>query len=348
MNKPFLNLLGALLLILVSLLACSEEPVPLQLEAHGVPSEPDCTYDYTIPANNVDSSVVINAPVDVFRFLERFSYSHPVFNPNNGNQIAYLRIDHQNMSPCNYELWTFDFCTGQTAFLCDQACYGVDWSALGWISFTGTDRQLYKIKASGDSLQQLTFSGDFNNNANWNDEGTQFTYLKKTGSTGQRLIADLNGNTIEEFENPFAGRFSWTGNFYAYDGYEDPYSGENAAIWLYDIDAKNIKYDYPIEICCSGDSIPHFVEYVPAQERIYWNNSSTLNYTDINTSKRTVLATGFENREYDVARVSPDHKKMIYHRVNYSTEDNWYLDITNHLYLIDTDGRYERRIMIPE
>ena len=85
---------------------------------------------------------------------DQYVYWFPCFNPNDPYEIAYLRGEASN---CHEEVFVFSFRTGEAKRVATNACYNLDWSSTGWLIYTGVDRKIWKVKANGDSLTQLTF-----------------------------------------------------------------------------------------------------------------------------------------------------------------------------------------------
>ncbi|RFC53721.1 TolB family protein [Brumimicrobium aurantiacum] len=127
-----------------------------------------------------------------FYMLEEYYYNEPILNPNNPFEFAFIR-DTDELG-WNAELCVYNFCSNETKVLTDLVGYGIDWSVKDWIIFTGKDFQLYKIKSNGDSLIQLTNTGNHNNYARWSPKGTRYLYLDASSNF---KICDENGEFIE-------------------------------------------------------------------------------------------------------------------------------------------------------
>jgi hypothetical protein len=126
----------------------------------------------------------VHPSLDTVKFLYKevcFRHGHPY-------QIAYLRGEP---SAFRKEIWTFDFETGVSQKMLSNAAYGLSWSNQNWITYTGTDRQIYKIKANGDSLTQLTRRNYYCNYPEWTWDGNQIVF--STDLTGSLHIIDGNG-----------------------------------------------------------------------------------------------------------------------------------------------------------
>jgi hypothetical protein len=181
--KHFLLLFPIVFLVF----SCTDEPVkPIEDEPVNCPYEKYSTADF----EKVYQHMIGKSPIGPFFYLDprdKYAYSYPVFNPNNPCEIAYLRSDGT--------LWKFSFSTGEAQKLADNPSYSPDWSSKGWIIFTGTNKQLWKIKDNGDSLIQLSNEAAFNNDAKWNPDGSLFAY--SLDKAGENRLADENGVIIK-------------------------------------------------------------------------------------------------------------------------------------------------------
>ncbi|MCB9231241.1 MAG: hypothetical protein H6581_06245 [Bacteroidia bacterium] len=204
---------------LLLLLSC-EQPQPW-------PNRPepcsDITYFQlsTAEYDRIYRSMFSPSPIGpFFYFVEDFTFANPVFNPNNPYEMAYIRED-ENKSGIEDEIWTFNFCTGRAQKLADNFYYNLDWGTNGWLLYTGTGHQIFKIKANGDSLTQLTNKSGYNRAGKWNPSGNLFSNDRSSGAE----IANVDGLVVKKITtNPFGPidwmddttLFGWrTNNFYS-------------------------------------------------------------------------------------------------------------------------------------
>ena len=310
---------------------------------------PDCTLNYTLPAENIDLPIEIwNPSGPITRYPLRYSYSYPTFNPTNSNQIVYIRTDHESFQGvCNRELWTFDFCTGEASLLSDNACYGTDWSSKDWIVYTGTDRNLFKIKSNGDSLMQITNSIGYSNSAKWSPTGDSIIFLKIDGENNDLQLIDKNGALLSQESNFPFNFLNYQKDFILYDGYGDPFNHSNYAIWTKQINQETATNIQPIEICCSGDSVVHSAHLLNSSELV-WNNGGTINLNDSKTGNRRTILSGTSNRKYRDLDVSSNEKSILFQRIDYVEIDHFILEVYNQLFISDINGGNERKIIIPD
>lgn len=85
--------------------------------------------------------------------------AYPNFNPENGNEILFQR--KPNSTTQNAELHKLNLTTGERELIYTGALISSSyWGKNDWILLNKTDYNIYKIKSNGDSLTQLTFTGN--------------------------------------------------------------------------------------------------------------------------------------------------------------------------------------------
>lgn len=128
--------------------------------------------------------------------LNEYAYSTPIVNPKNNFEIAFIRASTTSPVSLGQDLCVFNFCTNTLKVIATNVAYSLDWSVKGWIIYTGDDYQLWKVKSNGDSLTQLTNTGDFNNDARWSLDGTKYIYQDASLGAAKMRVSDENGNSL--------------------------------------------------------------------------------------------------------------------------------------------------------
>ncbi|MCB9231240.1 MAG: hypothetical protein H6581_06240 [Bacteroidia bacterium] len=194
------------LLIFISfllLLSCEQpQPWPNQLE----PCSDIQYYQFSDPGyDRIYMSFKPHSVVGPFFFdAERYEYSDPTFNPHNPMEFAYARADTQFWG-LDGEIWTYNFCDGRSRKIADNLYYNLDWGANGWLLYTGTGHQIFKIKANGDSLTQLTNKSGYNRAGKWNPSGELF-FNDRDFSTE---ILNENGQVLNSILTQPFGPIDW-------------------------------------------------------------------------------------------------------------------------------------------
>jgi hypothetical protein len=131
------------------------------------------------------------------------SFSVPLVNPNNPDEIIFLKNS-------NRKLYKLNYVTGEKNVVLEEAMgYGApDWGVNDWILFTRF-QNLFKVKVNGDSLTQITFNG-VGWNSNWNPSGTHYTYVTSSPETGFiSVIADKNDDIVDTLSVPLISSVDW-------------------------------------------------------------------------------------------------------------------------------------------
>ncbi len=152
----------------------------------------------------VDTIELPNNPFDEYVniYPEKYLYWSPDFNPNNQNQICFIRQIGNQQASYPMELCTYDFCSGQLRVIANNIYYHPRWGKKGWIVFTGNNWQLWKVKPNGDSLMQikLPFSNQaVNSHAEWDTTGSYFVFQNSNNPAYLLYLSDLEGNLIDSF-----------------------------------------------------------------------------------------------------------------------------------------------------
>lgn len=328
--------------------ACSQKYDSEFIMVEDPTQQNNCIYsieDFTIPTNNLDSIIDFIQCLGGFEnyiYPEKYGYSYPCFNPNNSEEFAYIRHDYTVNPSCDLELWVFNYCTGESRFLCSGLCYSVDWSVKDWIVFTGTDRQLWKIKSDGDSLKRLTSSGSFNNYAMWNSTGEVLAYWKSRNTGSLFLIADEDGNSIDTL-NFMSASWHWSpnDNLLSCARGSEPEEFRPAS---YNFSTSLFSDLPPVDATQYG--FLNDTDWIG--NKILWLAPLLLGTTDIETEEVIELAHGFSNRHYLNLTISPNEKLIVVEREDWFQISNCDVEIKKNLYVMNIDGSDEQRIKIPE
>lgn len=277
----------------------------------------------------------------------RYDYFYPVYNPNKETEFAYLRFDNTEFTT-THELWVFDYCTGEQRMIHDYALSSVDWSVKDWIIFSAPNHMIYKIKSSGDSLTQLTFSGTYNLSPIWNEAGNQYFYYTQTsGSSGARIIADEEGNLIDTLNFSIrnwdqADRFPYylqveNGIEVGYFTHTEDTDVLDTISFITNFEDYNYPFFSPRDIAWLNPNT------------ILWSAGQRIGTTNIDNGETEVFLKGYVNRHFSDVSVSPNRKEFLINRIDVSnTEEECRFDNKHRIYLYDIKEGTERWIQIPE
>lgn len=121
---------------------------------------------------------------------QEYQYRAVVVNPSNSNEIAFLRSsDAYSMAT----LCIYNLCTNELNEIAFDLHETLDWSTKNWLVITRSDNQLWKIKANGDGLTQITNNGSYNARAKWSPDGTKILFAQ---NTTKKLIDENGSNQV--------------------------------------------------------------------------------------------------------------------------------------------------------
>ena len=297
-----------------------------------------------IPAVNVDTMLQLDGcPLSwVELYPERYRYLSPSFNPNNTEEIAFVRRDNEAFE---FRLCILNLCTGKLDILEAEAFKDVDWGANGWILFRKLDLQLWKIRPDGSGQERLTSLGE-NSDPIWDNNGERIAY--SLTNTGEFFILDSEGNVLETIESMrHRGAFDWSEDDYLITGGEQ-LTPDSYYIGYYDINNDLIKTTNDV----GGQHYIYDAKW-GENNRLYWLLQYRLAYTDIETGEKNIVFSlpelyGFNNRFYRSFTISPDYKHIILNREDWKQIDYCHVEVVHSLYIMDIDGSNERKILIPE
>lgn len=127
-----------------------------------------------------------------FTFPDTFRYMTPVFCPQSEFEFIYSKAPEVGLEK---KLYRFNFCNGSKTLLTENFYYNVDWGANGWIVFTGTGHNIYKIKEDGDSMMMISNTSNYDRAGKLNPSAS---FYWNDSDIGLR-IEDLNGQLVKNF-----------------------------------------------------------------------------------------------------------------------------------------------------
>ena len=343
MKKSIIYFLYGLLFILVY--GCSDDEAPTIMDDDNPPVETPCLAaldSLTIPAVNVDTMLNFDdCPISWVEFYpEKYRYSFPSFNPNNTEEIAFVRLENGTNE---FRLCILSLCSGDLKVLDVKAFKDVDWGTNGWILFRKTDLQLWKVRPDGSGLAQLTFSGE-NSNPIWNASGEKIAYALT--NTGEFFILNDEGAILDTVEPmQYRSAYDWSSTDKLITPFEP---GSPDDIYYFDLNLDTL-----VKVDEEGNGSYIYDGEWGEGERLYWLAQYQLAYNDIETKERTVLFSlpnpnGFHNRFYRSLTISPGNKYIVLNREDWKQLNECDVEVVHSLYIMGMDGTGERKILVPE
>jgi WD40 repeat protein len=294
----------------------------------------------TVPVLNLDTIYQITCPHENFIYPDKYYYTFPSFNPNNADEIAFVRTEYS--FPPKFQLCKFNFCSGALKVLSDNALEEVDWSVKDWIVYEGADLQIWKVKSDGEGLTRLTNGGE-NSNPVWNKTGNKIAYWR-TGAGGKVYVLDEFGSRLDTLSlfRPYA----WSPND------QIICSGPGSDLISYTIgyfDLNNEAFIFFNEVDEQGYVFS--MQWSPDYKEIYWVTGQKVSKFNMETRVRTnIIDIPLEqnSRFYEGIDISPDNKHIIVVKKGNKKVGNCDWEITYRLHILNIDGTNERELLVPE
>jgi hypothetical protein len=310
-----------LLLISVCILQCCKKEDNVDFCASGVP------YDYDVVVGNA-------------------SYFWPCFNPNNKNELLFVR----QLADNNYssDLCIYDLATHQSRIICSLP-YSISeapkWGKQDWIVF-GYLGKVYQIKSDGTGLQQNPFIG-YQYSLNWSPDGNYILGFVYSPYNSINVI-DMQGNVIS---------YSDTTAFYIGD-----WNNDNIVVSL-DFGStgnygyKGLKFlEYPgftfikhIKVIEQGNEIVGRMQWLPNTHKVVWIGGYTIQQTDFDTEGTTIISEHHcRLRQNTGITINNDGTKIaVSERVLQVNAQYRKAVGANSIYLMDMDTKVEERLDLP-
>lgn len=342
-----------ILLGFVLLSSCRKDPIPPQVTPpyNGPALCKTQLEQISVPANNMDTTVYnvgCGAIPEANQLYAEYLYTDAVFNPENINQIAYVREPSPYTAGSGArELWVFDICTGEAQKIHDEISYFPLWGRNDWILFSvnigGGSFQIFKIKSDGSQITQLTYPTLASQNVPyaWNREGNKFIFLSSNGAGLNYIFAaDDQGNildTIYDYPNGYDLILRGWLNSDTLLTAKTPTGAPNPSFYV-------VSSGIEITYFSNGGSVSRSKIYADLSNLI-WMNPNSINKSSL--TAHTVLRTGASNRRYNSLDLSADNQYVIFSRHNERNPTPCDLYQEDKIYIMSTDGSYERELILP-
>jgi len=284
--------IGYVLLLLATLAACRKDPEP----------EPAAGGDGPAPCIPLPTE----PPLGWNAWLELPFAASVRWNPNDPDEFMVLEYKTAFLS----KLWRYNMIDQQLHPIIEgNFLYNPEWGSSGWILLNfGWPANIYKIKANGDSLSQLTFDGQ-NFGGEWNYWGDTIVYYHADNST--RIMLP-NGTFIQELPN--GGGYETGVSCWGH-----PHFIANPSGGLYIVNP----YDGIPNFLISEPSIGSYygVTFANDLDRIVWSYETGLHTTRISTHETVLIDETCSSNAYWSLDCHPANNKLISLRVKRTPDD---------------------------
>lgn len=181
--------------MLIILSGCKRDPLIPISEVHVVNDKGPCNENYKLYSNDTIQFV----KKDLHNIFWSINYEplpgysrgevESQFNPDNPYEISFFsKIEDK------HGIFVYNFCTNTTRFVIgsDFYYYGYTWGPGEWLFFTAYDQNIWKVKSNGDSLSQITTSGQYNSKVKVSPDGKYISFRELQ----QFKLLNTSDNTI--------------------------------------------------------------------------------------------------------------------------------------------------------
>jgi len=312
---------GIAILFVCLIFGCTKDKIDTPID--GPPFVEDCE---PIPPR---TDIYIGAPYD---WLIQYPLIElPSFNPNNSDEIV-IRV-HEKLSDSYFKMVTYNLTTQEKETIFEGNFFRPKWSKKGWILFSQSDFNIYKIKSNGDSLTQLTYNVPTLGHE-WNLKGDRFIYKSLTHSN-TAIICDDSGVPLDTLDRS-TSTFSWQ---------HDSLVTGISPLRLYYFDP-NDDSDFNVVLELSNGTVTTS-EWLD-DENIIWSTDEGIFRTNIYTKEKELLISSCAAKVYKFPTVCQSAKKVIFVRTDLelTMPEEHTGTATFRLFMMDFDGSNKEEIKI--
>lgn len=267
--------------------------------------------------------------------MKQFGYFAPIVCSSHNSELFFLEKDYTNLSN-SFSLFSLNLCTSQKTKLCTDILLKPSISKKGWLIFTRTDNQLWKMKCNGDSLTQVSNNNSINSYPIWNNSKDLFCFRYANGGYYQCYIANDSGtilDSIPQFKN-YTEKYWVDDNIYAIS----PLGGSNIKIDVYNLITK--KSDNVISINLPPNESINSLFVNENQSLLFWSTINNFNILTLNTNTSKAYNVGRSNTNLVSFSISKDEQNILFNRVNINMIDSCNFTFANRIYIAKIDNPF--------
>ena len=276
----------------------------------------------------------------------------PCFNPRNADEVAYDKITNSRFDG----LWVTNLRTRQQRQIVPATARWAGqkrWSTTGWLSATDVIQDIWKVKANGDSLTQLTFTHAYST-PQWSPDGLRLASAVSTAAGRSVAILDSGGTLLQRLvlPNAYAEPLAWSpdGTRLLLSLAQSPNPGPGAVpagFYLYHFATGQTTLLFNATTQQIQGAFSKGFDWTPDNRALIWASSIGLYRIDAQTGAGTLLRKNCESRTYAYPSVSADGRTILVERTSYEvrgTPRNLHIDVD--IYAMDIDGSNERKLVL--
>lgn len=260
------------------------------------------------------------------------AFESPCFNPKNENEILFV---DQSGLVTQQKLYAFNLISRNFLLLCEGHFLSrPKWGLNDWIVFCFQDNNIWKIKSNGDSLVQVTTSGDF--------------FFPTWDYRSIRIIANLSTIQKAVFLTPEGEiidtlkKFSYGGGFFSFVNDSIIVTSSYQGLGIYNLNSDVISILHTAEIS-SYSGI-----YVSCDSTVTWIDESGMYVSSISTPLKTKkIFSSCNSQMYLSPTLSADCKRICWEKITKKALNKNDLQIEYKLVFTNLEGICEEELQIP-
>lgn len=281
------------------------------------------------------------------------SYHQPSYNPANGQQLVYRRssradLDQRVQPALTVGLWTGSTVGGPQSplRLGYDVLFDPNYGPGGWVAFQ-RGGQVWKAKANGDSLRQLT-SRDFHHTVRWSPDGTRLVCHTDNDVPGGPIqILDRDGRLLRSLliENTRSA-LAWSPNGNSLLLEYDP-TRHDMSLATYDLLTNQLQAVVTIPHTENTYGDIYGAAWLPDGQSIVWCCALGIYKTELATRRTTRLHSGCLGRTYMNPAVAPNGRQIAVERTDkHVSAEGYSMRTETTIWTMDPDGSNEQQLKL--
>lgn len=261
--------------------------------------------------------------------LDSTYYSRPNFNPNNPNEIIFVKEKGLNNKLIKYNILTKE----KQILYEGTIIFQPKWGKNDWILLNLPDANIWRIKSNGDSLTRITSRGGYYQ-PEWNIDCNNLVFYE-TNLPFNYFISDTYGNILDSFPNNLPAIMKWHNDSLIYYQY------------IFNLYCLNIQTKTNTTLYTYTDEDPEDNGIVLTNDnRLLFCKKNGINSYALNSNTVSLIKATCNSRIYLFPTYSSLIDKIIWQRLDYTLIDNENVFVKSRLYIMNSDGSNENEILI--
>lgn len=259
--------------------------------------------------------------------LDSIYYTRPYFNPNNPNEIIFVKEKGISNKLIKYNLLTKD----KQILYEGTIIFQPKWGKNDWILLNLPDANIWKIKSNGDSLTRITSRGGYYQ-PEWNSNSDKIVFYESFAYQNY-FISDINGNILDSFPNNLAAPMKWYNDSLIF--YQIHFN-----IYCLNINARILSVFYSHEANDAGGIL------ITKNADLIFSKTDGIFSINLSSKSLTKIKSTCNSKVYMWPTYSSITDKIIWQRLDYTLIDKQNVFVKSRLLIMNSDGTGEVEIVI--